>query len=59
MKNHNFQIFRDNRIPGSADIQCYHNSELGGLIAAIRHLELICNIYNICNIYHCTIDTRV
>ena len=41
------RIQGDNIVPGQAHVQCPHRSELTGLVGAVRHIEQLCQQYNI------------
>ena len=43
------RIYGDNVVPGDNHIQCPHRSELTGLLGAVRHIEKLCQQYNITN----------
>ena len=41
------RIYGYNIVPGEQHVQCPHRSELSGLLGAVKHINLLCQQYNI------------
>ena len=45
--DHTHDLGGSNVVPGPKEVQCAHRSELSGLIGAVRHVNLICHMFQI------------
>lgn len=46
-KDYSKMVIGDNIVPGDAQSQCSHRSELSGLIGAVKHISYLCRLHGI------------